>query len=64
MFISSLSSSLSSFFPLPITFPVFAALLTVVVFYFLNWGSEFVLPRVELASLFFLGVVIKFSYED
>jgi hypothetical protein len=28
---------------------------------FLNCGSELVLPSVELANLFFFGVVIRFS---
>ena len=58
---SSFSSSLSSapFLPLPIILAFLFA--EFVLLFFLNYGSELLFPRVELASLFFLGVVIKFS---
>ena len=63
---SSFSSSLSSFFfprPMILLFLV-ALLLAVADVCFLNWSSELVLPRVEEASLFFLGVVIRFSFDE
>jgi len=63
---SSFSSSLSSpFLPLPMIFPFLVAEeFAVTVFCFLNCGSDEVLPREALASLFFLGVVIRFSLEE
>jgi hypothetical protein len=45
--------------------PFFAALLFVVVeFYLRNYISELVFPNEADASLFFLGVVIRFSFDD
>jgi hypothetical protein len=63
---SSFSSSFSSpFFPLPIILTFLVALLFAVAeFYFLNCGSELLLPNVDDASLFFFGVVIRFSFDD
>jgi len=41
-----------------------ALLLAVAEFCFLNWISELVLPRDADASLLFLGVVMRFSFEE
>jgi|TARA_B110000914_G_C15327176_1_gene382992 hypothetical protein len=41
-----------------------ALLFAVAEFCFLNYGSELLLPSVDEASLFFFGVVIKFSFDD
>jgi hypothetical protein len=60
---SSFSSSFSSFLPFP-NRGFLAPEFVVELFYFLNVSSEFVLPRVADASLFFLGVVIKFSFDE
>lgn len=60
---SSFSSSLSSFLPFPASLGFLAAE-PVVLFCFLNASSELVLPRVCEASLFFFGVVIRFSFEE
>jgi hypothetical protein len=41
-----------------------ALLVAVDEFIFLKCCSELVFPRVDEASLFFFGVVIKFSFDD
>jgi hypothetical protein len=61
---SSFSSSLSSFLPFPRTLGPFAADPVLELVCFLNASSELVLPSVWDASLFFLGVVIRFSFEE